>query len=73
MKHNQVRQVVFPILTALIWGTSFVAQSTSTEHVGAFTFNAARSLVGALALLVVIQIFKAANKRRRRNSPPPPW
>ena len=71
MKHNQVRQVVFPILTALIWGTSFVAQSTSTEHVGAFTFNAARSLVGALARLVVIQIFKAANKRKEAPAAQP--
>ena len=26
MKHNQVRQVVFPIITAMIWGSSFVAQ-----------------------------------------------
>lgn len=65
MKYNQVRQVVFPVLTALIWGTSFVAQSTSTEHIGAFTFNAARSVVGALALLVVIRIFKAVNSRKQ--------
>lgn len=64
MKHNQVRQVVFPIITAMIWGSSFVAQSTSTEHIGAFTFNAARSLVGALALLVVIQIFKLVNRNK---------
>lgn len=61
-KHNQVRQVVFPIITAMIWGSSFVAQSTSTEHIGAFTFNAARSFVGFLALLVVIQIFKLVQK-----------
>ena len=26
MKHNQMRQVVFPILAAFIWGTAFVAQ-----------------------------------------------
>ena len=57
MKHNQVRQVVFPIITAMIWGSSFVAQSASTEHVGAYTFNAARSFVGFLALLVVVQSF----------------
>ena len=62
MKHNQVRQVVFPIITAMIWGSSFVAQSTSTEHVGAYTFNAARSFVGFLALLVVVQIFKMLRK-----------
>ncbi len=41
--------MVFPIITAMIWGSSFVAQSTSTEHVGAYTFNAARSFVGFLA------------------------
>ena len=62
MKHNQVRQVVFPIITAMIWGSSFVAQSASTEHVGAYTFNAARSFVGFLALLVVVQIFKMLRK-----------
>lgn len=62
MKHNQVRQVVFPVITAMIWGSSFVAQSTSTEHVGAYTFNAARSFVGFLALLVVVQIFKMLRK-----------
>ena len=62
MKHNQVRQVVFPIITAMIWGSSFVAQSTSTEHIGAFTFNAARSFVGFLALLVVVQIFRMLRK-----------
>ena len=62
MKPNQVRQVVFPIITAMIWGSSFVAQSTSTEHIGAFTFNAARSFVGFLALLVVVQIFRMVRK-----------
>ena len=62
MKHNLVRQVVFPIITAMIWGSSFVAQSTSTEHIGAFTFNAARSFVGFLALLVVVQIFRMVRK-----------
>ena len=70
MKHNQVRQVVFPVITAMIWGSSFVAQSTSTEHVGAYTFNAARSFVGFLALLVVIQIFDAVNRRKQASASP---
>ena len=70
MKHNQVRQVVFPIITAMIWGSSFVAQSTSTEHIGAYTFNAARSFVGFLALLVVIQIFDAVNRRKQASASP---
>ena len=41
MKHNQIRQVVFPILAALIWGTAFVAQDVCADTIGTFTFNAA--------------------------------
>ena len=47
MKHNQVRQVVFPILTAFIWGTSFVAQDICADVMGAFTFNASRYYIAA--------------------------
>jgi len=39
------------LLTALIWGTAFVAQRTGMDHVGPFTFLAARSLLGGLSLL----------------------
>ena len=38
MKHNQMRQVVFPILAAFIWGTSFVSQDICADSMGAFTF-----------------------------------
>ena len=56
MKHNQMRQVVFPILAAFIWGTAFVAQDMCADAIGAFTFNAARYFIAVLALLVVILI-----------------
>lgn len=49
-------QIVFPLATAMIWGCSFVAQSTSTEHVGAMTFNATRSVVAFLVLLLFVEI-----------------
>ena len=39
MKNNQLRQVVFPILAAFIWGTAFVAQDVCADAMGAFTFN----------------------------------
>lgn len=42
MKQDPIRQVVFPILAALIWGTAFVAQDVCADTIGAFTFNAAR-------------------------------
>ena len=54
MKHNQMRQVVFPILAAFIWGTAFVAQDMCADSIGAFTFNATRYFIAVLALLVVI-------------------
>ena len=33
MKINRVRQNVFPMLAALIWGTAFVAQSVGADYV----------------------------------------
>ena len=51
--------------TALIWGVSFVAQKAGMEYVGAFSFNAARSLLGGLSLIPVIFIAKLLTKDTR--------
>ena len=51
MKINRIRQNVLPVAAALIWGTAFVAQSVSADHMGPFTFNMARSAVAFLFLL----------------------
>ena len=53
MKVNRVRQNVLPVLAALIWGTAFVAQSVGADYIGPFTFNAARSVIAFLFLLVL--------------------
>ena len=50
------------MLTAFIWGTAFVAQTTGLEHIGPLTFNGVRSLLGALALLPVI-LFLSKRKK----------
>ena len=42
------------LLTAFLWGTSFVAQSAGMEHIGPFTFNALRYGVGVLVLIPFI-------------------
>lgn len=42
------------ILTALIWGSAFVAQSIGMEYIGPFTFGAARSILGGVTLLPVV-------------------
>ena len=54
-------------LTAFIWGTAFVAQSVGMDHIGPFTFNAVRSLVGGIALLPVILIFQRRKTPERRQ------
>lgn len=69
MKHNQMRQVVFPILAAFIWGTAFVAQDMCADAIGAFAFNASRYFIAVLALLVVIVISDKLKKGKPVLSP----
>ena len=65
-----VAPILFPIITAMIWGSSFVAQSTSTEHVEAMTFNAARSVVAFFVLLLLVPVFRRF-EHSSRPSPTP--
>lgn len=62
MKVNRLRQNVFPMLAALIWGTAFVAQSVGADYVEPFTFNTARSAVAFLFLLVLCIVFRKLRK-----------
>ena len=50
----QLRQSLILLLTAVIWGVAFVAQSVGMEYVGPYTFIAVRFSLGALTLLPVI-------------------
>ena len=52
-------------LAAIIWGSSFVAQTTGAEHVGPFTFIAMRSLLGSVALLPVIFTMDTIKKKTK--------
>lgn len=51
---TQFKGVALLLLTAFIWGSSFVAQSVGMESVEAFTFNGIRTLMGAAVLLPVV-------------------
>lgn len=50
---RRVRANLLLLLAAAIWGFAFVAQ-VAGAHVGAFTFNSSRFLLGALSLVPVI-------------------
>ena len=56
------------VLTALIWGAAFVAQSEGGNAVGPYTFNCVRSLIGALILLPVIRLLDALNLSGKKPS-----
>jgi len=53
---TQFKGIFMLLLTAFIWGSSFVAQSVGMEQVEAFTFNGIRTLLGALVLLPFILV-----------------
>ena len=55
------------LLTALIWGSSFVAQRAGMEYIGPFTFNGIRSLIGGLVLIPVIFLFSKWSIHRRAS------
>jgi drug/metabolite transporter (DMT)-like permease len=57
MKSQQLRSSILLLLAALIWGFSFVAQKTSMDYIGPFTFNGIRFILGSLSLLPLILIF----------------
>lgn len=56
------------LLTALIWGLGFVSQRAGMEHIGPFTFNAARSFLGCLSLIPVIFWVKFSKPDMRSNA-----
>ena len=56
MNGYTLRQSLLLILTAVIWGFAFVAQSAVMEHLGPFTYNGARSILGGLVLLPFIAL-----------------
>ena len=64
MNSKFVRQNIFPVLAAFIWGTAFVAQSVAADIVQPFTFNASRAFVGFLFLLVLCAVLRIKEKPR---------
>lgn len=57
MNRQKFKGNAMMLLTALIWGTAFVAQSGAMNDVDPLSFMAARYLLGAVVLLPVIALF----------------
>ena len=55
MKHKSTNNFLLA-LTALIWGSAFVAQSVGMDYLGPCAFTATRNFIGCVALLPVIAL-----------------
>lgn len=64
---TQLKGVFILLLTAFIWGTSFISQSVGMEKIDAFTFNGIRTILGALFLLPIIIIKDTLQKPTKNN------
>ncbi|MEH6650142.1 MAG: DMT family transporter [Motiliproteus sp.] len=58
MKTLSLRSDLLLLITAAIWGFAFVAQRIGMDHMGPFTFNGIRFLLGATALIPLIYLIK---------------
>ncbi|MBQ6302679.1 MAG: DMT family transporter [Clostridiales bacterium] len=51
MRRTKPIGIIFLLITAIIWGSSFVAQSIGMQSIDAFTFTGIRTTLGVLFLL----------------------
>ncbi len=68
----KLRGTIMLLITAMIWGTAFVAQSDGMNYVGAFTYNSCRTLLGGFVLIPVIAFFRAFPQKNGSETPKAP-
>ncbi|UZE97003.1 DMT family transporter [Alkalimarinus alittae] len=64
MNKTNLQSNILLLITAAIWGFAFVFQRTGMDHVGPFTFNAARFALGTLSLIPVWWWFSSRAKEK---------
>ncbi len=60
-KENSALGNSMMLISAIIWGFAFVAQKSSMEDMGPYTFNTLRFLLGATCLLILLPFLKQRN------------
>lgn len=67
MKKMQIQNSLILLLTAIIWGVAFVAQSVGMDYVGPFTFTCVRSVIGGLVLIPCIALLNRVNGNQKKE------
>ncbi len=68
MNSRKVRQIVLPLITAMIWGSSFVTQSLSAGHIGCFSFGTMRAVPAALFLFLLVCVMRRLHPREKYSA-----
>jgi drug/metabolite transporter (DMT)-like permease len=64
MRQHALRADLLMLLTAIIWGTGFVAQTAGMDHIGPYLYSGLRFALGSVCLLPLVL-------RRPASGPPP--
>ena len=67
MKNQKLKGNLLLLLTSVIWGISFIAQSKGVEEISPLAFNGIRCILGGLVLLPVIAIIDHSKKKSGKN------
>jgi len=62
MRNSQIWHSGLLMVTAALWGFSFVAQRAGMEYVGPYTFNGVRFMLGVLSLVPIYLLSKREKK-----------
>lgn len=62
MNLRHYRADALMLLTAMIWGSTFVAQRLGMDHIGPFLYTGLRFLVGAVAVLPLLWLLRKPRK-----------
>ena len=64
MNRQKLKGNLLLLLTSLVWGISFIAQSKGVELITPMAFNGIRTMLGAIVLVPVILFLDAGKKRQ---------
>lgn len=57
------------VLTAMVWGGSFVAQKSGMELIGPFAFNGIRTIIGGIVLIPLIMVLHRMKSKKQASAP----
>ena len=66
---KKMRGNLMLMLTAFIWGSSFVAQKSGMDLIGPMAFNGIRTLIGGIVLIPAIMFLNNLKAKRNLQSP----